>query len=326
MATSKTDESNPAAHNTKQLNEPELRVSSAESMGFLGDGSVDLIVTSPPYWNARSYREWSSGKKSTKIHRKRTYKEGFGSGSYEEYLALMTRCFTEVYRVLKPGGICCVNISAVLYETRMYPIPADLTKRLLDIGYELKEELIWDKTHSACDRFGNFARWRVPHMYYPNLCTERILVLRKPGPRPTQSVDPAIREASKLPFTKLASTEICNDVWHIASARGGEVEHCAPFPQDLVARLVLLYSYKTDLVLDPFLGSGQTMVVAHGYGRRFVGVDVNEQFVDYTKTRIDEPMKIRKKQLIPRFERIEDDPFLSPPDDLMKRSQSSDVA
>ncbi len=301
---------------------PKLRHCSAESIRFLRDGQVDLIVTSPPYWNARAYKEWTP-KRGTKPHKKRDYRQGFGEGSYEEYLALMTRCFAEAYRVLKPGGICCVNISAVLYKTRMYPIPADLTKRLIEIGFEMKEELIWDKTHSACDRFGNFAKYPYPHNFYPNLCTERVLILRKPGPRASKAVDPDDREASRLPLTKLAKTEICNDIWHIASARHGEVQHCAPFPQDLVARLILLYSHKNELVLDPFMGSGQTMVVAHGYGRRFVGVDVEEKFVDYAKSRIGEPMKIRSKQLVPRYERVEGDAFLESNPDRSGRVTTS---
>lgn len=291
--------------------DPILCCGSAESMGFLKDGQVDLVVTSPPYWNARDYKGWTL-KKGTQAHKKRDYKQGFGSGSYAEYLALMTRCFAEVYRVLKPGGVCCVNVAAVLFEGRMFPIPADLTMRLQEIGYEIKEELVWDKTHSACDRFGNFAKHPYPHNFYPNLCTERILVLRRPGPKPSKTVSPHDRENSRLPVTKLATSEICNDVWHIASARNGEVEHSAPFPQDLVARLILLYSHKNELVLDPFLGSGQTMVVAHGYGRRFAGMDVNERYVEYTRSRLGEPLKVRKSQIVPSWERTESDPLLEP--------------
>ena len=206
----------------------DLRCTSAESMGFLGDDALDLVVTSPPYWNAREYSKYKRG---TKKDRTRDYRKGFGDGSYEAYLALMSRSFAQVYRVLKPGGICCVNMSSVLYMTRMYPIPADLTKRLIELGFEMKEELIWDKTHSACDRFGSFAQNPLPHLYYPNLSSERILIMRKPGPRAAKTADPAMREASRLPLTKLATTEISNDVWHIAALRHGEVEHCARFPR-----------------------------------------------------------------------------------------------
>ena len=322
MATPRANDNPESASPTKSKFQPILKKASAESLGFLSDGQVDLVVTSPPYWNAREYRNWNSGSKS---HKKRSYNEGFGGGSYEEYLALMTRCFAEVFRVLKPGGICCVNIGAILFETRMYPIPADLCRRLIEIGYELKEDLTWDKCHSACDRFGNFARNPLPHLYYPNLCTERILILKKPGPRAAKTANPVDRESSRLPLTKLAKTELSNDVWHIAAVRSGSVEHSAPFPQDLVARLILLYSHCNELVLDPFLGSGQTMVMAHGYGRRFVGVDVNEQYIEYAKTRIGEPLSIRKKQLVARYDHIENDPFLSPPDDFSEKSQSSDV-
>ena len=285
----------------------DLRCASAEDMGFLGSGSVDLVVTSPPYWNAREYSKYTPG---TKKDRTRDYRTGFGDGSYESYLALMSRCFAEVYRVLKPGGICCINVSSVLFKTRMYPIPADLTRRLVEIGFEMKEELVWDKTHSACDRFGSFAKNSLPHLYYPNLSTERILIMRKPGPRASKAADPVSREASRLPLTKLAKSEICNDVWHIAAVRGGELDHCAPFPQDLAARLVLLYSHKGETVLDPFLGSGQTMVVARAYGRSFVGVDVEQKFVDYTHSRIGESLGVRDKQLLPRFEHVEGDCFL----------------
>jgi len=274
-------------------------------MGFIDDHSVDLTLTSPPYWNARQYEDYRRG---SKRHKQRDYAKGFTS--YEEYLALMTRCFAEVFRVTKRGGVCCVVVSGVLYQRRHYPIPSDLSKRLREIGWEQREELVWDKTHSACDRFGNFARHGKPHYYYPNLCTERILIFAKPGPSAAKTVSPEVAETSKLALTKLLSREVANDVWHIASSRAGEVEHPAPYPQDLVHRLILLYSHVGELVLDPFVGSGQTMVVARALGRRFVGVDVERSFVDYARSRADEPMKLRRKQLVARYERIEDDPFL----------------
>lgn len=285
----------------------DLRCASAESMGFLRDGKVDLVVTSPPYWNAREYSKYKPG---TKKDRTRDYSKGFTDGSYGSYLALMSRCFAEVYRVLKPGGVCCVNVASVLYKSRSYPIPADLTRRLIELGFEMKEELVWDKTHSACDRFGNFARNPLPHLYYPNLSSERILVLRKPGPRAAKTADPEQREASRLPLSKLATKEICNDVWHIAAERGGVLDHCAPYPQDLAARLVLLYSHKGETVLDPFMGSGQTMVVAKAYGRSFVGVDVEQKFVDYAESRISEHHSVRPKQLISHYQHLENDSFL----------------
>ena len=286
----------------------DLRVGSAESMAHLPDGSVDLTITSPPYWNARQYAKYRKG---SRRHKERDYAIGYST--YEEYLALMTRCFAEVFRVTKPGGICCVNVCAVLYEGRMYPIPADLSSRLRSIGWLMREELVWDRARSACDRFGNFARRPYPHYFFPNLCTERVLVLAKPGPKAYKTVDPAVQETSRLPVSALAKSEICNDVWHIGAVQGGQLDHPAPFPQDLVARLILLYSHVGELVLDPFLGSGQAMIVAKGYGRRFVGVDVEERFVEYAKSRIDEPMAIRRMQLIPRFEHVEDDPFLVEP-------------
>ncbi|MCB9848528.1 MAG: site-specific DNA-methyltransferase [Phycisphaeraceae bacterium] len=294
----------PTKNNTPQA---DLRTASAESMTFIEDDSVDLVVTSPPYWNARAYDEYEKGSKS---YKKRNYTKGFVS--YDEYLALMTRCFSEAFRVTKPGGMCCVIVSGVLYKKKHYPIPADLSKRMRDIGWEQREELVWDKTHSACDRFGTFALHRGPHYFYPNIQTERILVFSKPGPSPRNTTDPATREASRLPLTPLATREIGNDVWHVAASRHGEVDHPAPYPQDLIARLILLYSYKGDLVLDPFLGSGQTMVVANAYGRNFVGVDVEENFVEYARSRIGEPLRLRNKQLVARYEHIEGDAFLDP--------------
>ncbi len=94
---------------------------------------------------------------------------------------------------------------------------------------DAKPELVWDKTHSACDRFGSFAQHPYPHNFYPNLCTEWVLVMRKPELRAARSIDAQVREASRLPLTRLATSEISNDVWHIAVVRHGEVEHCALF-------------------------------------------------------------------------------------------------
>jgi DNA modification methylase len=286
---------------------PEARffASSCESMRELADGEVTLTVTSPPYWDTMRYPEWLEAKQTGKV-------SGRGmppTRSYEEFLAEQQRVFAEVYRVTRPGGHCIVNVTAIQHKGRCYPIPIDMAKRLSDLGWEYMHEMVWYKSRAALDRFGVLIQHPYPGYFYPNIVTEWLLVFRKPGPRLFNGVDPVTKEAARLPRSELLTRDICNNLWTIQPVPPKRQDHPCPFPEELPHRLILLYSYPGDLVLDPFLGSGTTSKVAVALGRRAVGYELEERFIEVAIRRLSEPLNLRPEQLIIEFKRVEDDPF-----------------
>ena len=107
--------------------------------------------------------------------------------------------------------------------------------------------------------------------------------------------------------------DVANNVWHIAPVPPGTIDHPCPFPEEIPHRLITLYSHISDVVLDPFVGSGQTMKVAHHLGRRWVGYDIIQRYVDYANRRILEPLKVRPQQLVAQFQKIDIDESLAGP-------------
>lgn len=279
---------------------------SSESMRELDDASVTLTVTSPPYFNAIDYDRYAQGKNGDPTeYRTREYARGFTPGDYESYLAMMQRVFREVYRVTKPGGWCVVVVSEVRHQGRCYAIPFDLTTRMQDLGWMLAEPIIWNKCVPVCDRSGGFVQLRTPGSYYPAPCHEHILVFRKPGKPLFTSKD-----SEPLPLTPLVQREIIFNVWHVLPVPARRIAHPCPFPEEIPHRLCLLYSIPGSLILDPFSGSGQTGKVALALGRRFVGYEIEPEFAALSRTRLREPISLRRVQVVRRVEHLEDDPFL----------------
>ena len=274
--------------------EGNLYCKSCEHMDELKDNSVDLIVTSPPYWNARDYGMYVTNRKRNYLRRMRW--------SYKEYLALMERCFRDCYRVLKEGRFCAVNVSHILYKGKHYPIPFDLYFILKRIGFELHQEIIWNKALVGFKRISSSTMFLTPTRFYPNFMFEYILVFTKPGNKIT--ADRTNRETtdSVVIVDSFFRKEIANNVWHIVTVKPKTLDHPAAFPEEIPYRLILLYSYKGDLVLDPFVGSGTTAAVAHALGRKFCGYDTQEEFIDAAKKRIGQPVYL-KGLIVPEFRR-----------------------
>jgi len=272
-----------------------LFVKSCENMSEIKDGQVDLVVTSPPYWNAIDYDTHVTDPAAWYRTRKPT--------PYEHYLEWLGRCFGEVFRTLKPGGFCCVIVGTVLYRGRHYPLPHDVTDVMRRIGYCFHDEIIWHKVTGGVKRAGVTLQNPFPGYYYPNIMTEHILIFRKPGPPIYRNVEQAIREASRITTDEIFVKEIANNVWHIAPVPPGHLPHPCPFPEEIPLRLILLYSHVGDLVLDPFAGIGTTCKVARHLGRRYVGYDIHEKYIEIARKRIDEPLHLRD-QLIPVWQKI----------------------
>ena len=278
---------------------------SCENMTQLGDGSVVLVVTSPPYWVAPDDK--LLGPALLKDH------EGSTPQSYEELLALLDRCFEEVRRVLKPGGFACVNVASTLVKGKLYPLPFDLSARLTRAGWELREEIIWRRWRGWDRRGGVLIQQPYPGLFYPNRVFEYVLVFKKPGPPIYQDRAEPEKEASRVPIDVLFVKEVANTIWtilpeHQSRKRGG---HPCPFPEELAYRLITLYSYKNDLVLDPFTGTGTTAKVSRLTGRRFVGYEANPHFAQVARDRLWET-DLRREKRVCRFELLSEEPDPEP--------------
>jgi site-specific DNA-methyltransferase (adenine-specific) len=265
-------------------------VSDSRDLSKLSANKVALTVTSPPYHNAINYQEhqdtngWYRGTVTT---------------SLEEWIEDMRKIFSEVYRVTKPGGFCCIVIGNEIIENKnKLPLPAlllvELTKK--EIGWNFFEEIIWNKVTGGKKRFRVTVQHPYPTYYYPNIMHEQILILRK---LPFHNIKD---KKSKLIINDLMKKEIANSVWHIAPMPPSYRKfHPAAFPEEIPYRLIQLYSNVGDLVLDPFVGSGQTTKMARFLNRKYIGVDKSPKYVKIAQKRTLEKPSLRKLQLVPNW-------------------------
>ena len=274
---------------------------SSESMPELADGEVALTVTSPPYWNAIDY-DVHSKHGNHAWYRTRKYAVGFEA--YNEYLAFINRVYQEVFRVTKPGGFTCTVIGTILHDRRHIPVPFHFSEILTDIGWEFHQDIIWHKCTAGVKRAGSIIQRKLPGYFYPNIMTEYILVFRKPGNLIYRTATQKAKAKSEIEINKLFVTDIANNIWHIAPVPPGIIDHPCPFPEEIPLRLISLYSFVGDVVLDPFVGSGQTLKVAIASERQAVGYDIQAKYIAMTENRVKEPLAIRPQQLIAQFSKI----------------------
>ncbi len=258
------------------------------------DDSIALTVTSPPYWNAIDYDIHS--KNSEAWHREREY-ISFGE-NFDDFLGNIQKVFKEVLRTTIKGGFCAVVVGTILHKGKHYPAPMMITNRLLDLGWEFHQDIIWNKVTGGVKRAGCFIQNPRPGYYYPNIMTEYVLIFRKPG-------SPRRGKKQCLDIDELFTRDIANNVWHIAPVPPNAIDHPCPYPEELVRRLALLYSQEGDEILDPFLGSGQTAIVALREGRRCVGYDVEPSYLKMAEDAILAGAGGKRKyNLIPRWEKV----------------------
>ncbi len=271
-----------------------INVSDSKDLSELPPNKIALTVTSPPYHNAINYQEHQDTEK---------WYRGTVEVSLEDWLEEMRRVFSEVYRVTKPGGFCCIVIGNEIIEGKSkLPLPAlllvELTKK--EIGWSFFEEIIWNKVTGGKKRFRVTVQHPYPTYYYPNIMHEQIIILRK---MPFHNFKDS---KSKLVLDNLMKKEVANSVWHIAPMPPSYRKfHPAAFPEEIPYRLIQLYSNVGDLVLDPFVGSGQTTKMARFLRRKYFGVDKSAKYVKIAQKRTLEPPSLRKMQLVPNWKKPE---------------------
>lgn len=239
----------------------------------VADSSVALLVTSPPYFTGKEY-EADMG-------------TGHVPASYVDYLEMLRDVFAVCLSKLEPGGRMAVNV-ANLGRKPYRSLSSDVIAILQDeLGMLLRGEVIWQKAKGA----GGSCAWgsfRSPQNPVLRDVTERVIIASKG--RFDRAVKRTARQERGLPHVATIETneflESTIDVWEMPSARATSVGHPAPFPVDLPKRLIELYTYQGDLVLDPFIGSGTTAVAAIETDRRFVGFDTEESYVELARERI----------------------------------------
>ncbi|GFP21777.1 hypothetical protein HKBW3S06_01004 [Candidatus Hakubella thermalkaliphila] len=231
---------------------------SSEKMEELPDNSVHLMVTSPPYNVGKEYDE---------------------NLTLNEYRAFLKRVWSEIKRVLVPGGRMCVNI-ANLGRKPYIPLHAFIVEDMLNLGFLMRGEILWNKASSGSPStaWGSWLSAKNPTLRDIH---EYILVFSKstftrgnPGRKST------ISKEEFLEFTK--------SVWTFAAEPATKVGHPAPFPVELPYRLIQLYTFEGEVILDPFVGSGQAAIAAIKTRRRYIGYDIKEDYVKLAERRIKE--------------------------------------
>jgi site-specific DNA-methyltransferase (adenine-specific) len=254
----------------------------ARHMDRVADGSVALVVTSPPYFAGKAYEE-------------ELERDGV-PGSYLEYLDMLRDVFAECVRTLEPGGRIAVNV-ANLGRKPYRSLSADVIRIFQDdLGLLLRGELVWQKAEGATGScaWGSFRSAANPVL---RDLTERVIVASKG--RFDRALSGRERARRDLPHRSTMTaddfTSLTLDVWAIQPESARRVGHPAPFPVELPEQLIRLYTYEGDLVLDPFVGSGSTLVAAARLGRRCVGYDLDAEYVALARARVAEVLDHRPK-------------------------------
>lgn len=230
--------------------------SSSEKMLEIPDNSVDLMITSPPYNVAKEYDE---------------------DLSLQEYLQLLKNVFSETFRVLVNGGRACINVANI--GRRPYiPLSDYISQMMIDLGFNMRGEIIWNKAASASPSTA-WGSWKSASNPILRDIHEYILVFSKGDyKKEKNNKDNTISKENFMEWTK--------SIWTMKAESAKRIGHPAPFPEELPYRLIQLYSFKNDIVLDPFMGSGTTALASLKSERKFVGYEIKEEYVKLSYDRL----------------------------------------
>ena len=249
----------------------------SRAMAQLDDKCIALVVTSPPYFAAKEYEQ--------------ALGEGHIPDSYVSYLQMLRDVFAECVRVLEPGGRMAINV-ANLGRKPFRSLAGDVTRILQDdLGLLLRGEIVWVKgegMNGSC-AWGSYASASNPVL---RDTTERIIIASKG--RLDRAIIRKKREELGLPYENTITPEefraLTLDVWRFNPASAKRIGHPAPFPVELPRRLIEFFTYKDDVVLDPFMGSGQVAIAAIETGRHYVGYDADASYVELAQRRVAETL------------------------------------
>lgn len=241
-----------------------------QGMKKLESDSVDLTVTSPPYWNRKDYSFWEE---------------------YKDYLVSVELWFEQLQRITKSGRHVCWNIQPYLPhkingERYHIPLSADTIKIAYRYGFMLERTVIWNKTNATCQRmFGSYP-YPPTIIYTPKI--EDIHIFRKLGRADLRNKN----EESKISLSEWSEWTL--PIWDmpigmdnkINNRKNGKKHHSATFPEELPKRCIRLHSFVGDVVLDPFLGTGTTAKVANDLGRKFIGFELSQEYFEIAKQRL----------------------------------------
>ena len=230
---------------------------SSEEMNELIDNCISLTVTSPPY---------NIGKDSDE------------DLSDDEYWKMITKVFEEVYRVTESGGRLVVNV-ANLGRKPYIPFSKYFIEIILEIGFLMRGEIIWQKSKGANANFA-WGSWLSPSNPVIRDIHEYCLVFSKDSMKNSTKGESTIKKEEFMESTL--------SIWNISPARAKKIGHPAPFPVELAKRFINLYSFKGDLILDPFIGSGSTAIAARLLDRDYIGYELNRDYVEIAKNRLED--------------------------------------
>jgi DNA modification methylase len=238
----------------------------SERMIELQDGSVHLVVTSPPYFNAPF-----------------DYPDLFKS--YEDYLNKMRKIAKEIKRVLADGRIVCIVCDDTLINGKKYPVVADLTKIFIEEGFEYRDKIIWLKPEGyirISRRSGVLLQHPYPMYFYPDNIQETILIFQK-GKFDYKTIQKEVKEQSKIDILEYQEKKWYLNVWNIVNVlpiQNRLERGIAAFPEEIPYRLIKLFSHVGEKVLDPFMGSATTNKVAAMLKRNSVGYEIDIELVE----------------------------------------------
>lgn len=235
---------------------------SCENMKDIPNNSLHLMITSPPYNVSKEYDN---------------------DLSLNEYLDLLKNCFTETYRVLVNGGRACINIANVGRKPYI-PLSDYVSKIMIEIGFNMRGEIIWNKSAGAgiSTAWGSFQSASNPILRDVH---EYILIFSKGNYK--RERDKNEKEFRYDNISKEEFIEWTKSIWTMNPESAKRIGHPAPFPEELPNRLIKLFSFTNDIVIDPFMGSGTTAIAAIKNNRNFVGYEINEEYINLANNRIE---------------------------------------
>ena len=235
---------------------------SCENMKDIPNNSLHLMITSPTYNVSKEYDN---------------------DLSLNEYLDLLKNCFTETYRVLVNGGRACINIANVGRKPYI-PLSDYVSKIMIEIGFNMRGEIIWNKSAGAgiSTAWGSFQSASNPILRDVH---EYILIFSKGNYK--RERDKNEKEFRHDNISKEEFIEWTKSIWTMNPESAKRIGHPAPFPEELPNRLIKLFSFTNDIVIDPFMGSGTTAIAAIKNSRNFVGYEINEEYINLANNRIE---------------------------------------